>query len=191
MINRKNSGSIIEGIILGILTVPIWLPMILFGVLVVLALPVIRCYDFFDNIAKKVNINLSKLIKLGLSIAFLGACGYGIFFVVSKSINSIGTKIIPIFMILILILLAGYFGLIESMTMVRYPNIPELTRKKDVPKLMRALKYDDREVQRHAAEALEEIGDERARKPLQKYYADVAYMEDLEYNKGRPSGLYF
>jgi HEAT repeat protein len=56
---------------------------------------------------------------------------------------------------------------------------------------IRALKYEDRGIRREAAEALKDIGDERATKALEEYYDELAVEEDLEYNNGRPSCLYF
>ncbi len=147
-------------------------------------------YYFLANMLKKIHVNLSKVFQLVFSTAFIGACSYGIYYILAVSEHSTSGKALISFLITLLILLIGYFGLLESLMMLKYPNVEKLTRKKDVPRLIRALKYDDRKIQNQTATALEEIGDERARIPLKKYHDEVTYLEDFEYNRGRPSGPY-
>lgn len=147
-------------------------------------------YHFLASMLKKIRVNLAKAVQLLFSSAFIGACSYGIYYIFAVSEHGTAGKASISLLIILLIILVGYFGLLESLMMLRYPDVEKLTGKKDITKLIRALKYDDRKIQKEAAAALEGIDDERARIPLKKYHDEVTYLEDFEYNRGRPLDPY-
>jgi hypothetical protein len=177
-------GEITVKVLAGILIVACTL---MIGLFVLPFLIIGGGYVLMKKPLRKIYINLGALI---LTTIFTAMIGSGVFYIyieaTSPKKTSIGMVILSIFMMVM-----GFIYLLITITQVIYPNIEKLKKKHKVLALIRALEYDDWGVKGDAAKALEEIGDERAKEPLLKYYTIIAQNEADEYNMKRPSGTYF
>jgi hypothetical protein len=184
----ENSDDKVEGILLGIALVPIGLPIVL---LVALFALIVWGYEFLSKLARKISINLSRVLKAAVSAVIIGAGVYAVYLVDKSPRTNLGGVITDAIPLLIVVIVLGWF-LIKSLKMVIYPNVNKLAVKKDVRGLIRALRNDDWGIRGQAAEALREIGDPRASKYLAKYDSELAEMSDDSWMyKSRPSGMYF
>jgi HEAT repeat protein len=184
----ETSESKVDKILLGIAFAPICLFPVLLLLLFIL---IFWGYNFISKLARKISINMSKVLKAIIAAAIIDGCVYAVYLLDKSPRSSLGGVIgvsIPLFIFLII---CGWF-LIHALKMIIYPNVSKLASKKDVRGLIRALRYDDWEIKGQAAEALREIGDPRASKYLAKYDSELAEMSDDSWMyKSRPSGMYF
>ena len=176
--NRQNIYEIIDMIPGLILALSFYIIIVLTAL--ILWLPV-QIYNKISILARRRDINISKLLASVFSIAFLGGCGYGFYAANFLSSETGGGVVFVNILISMMVLICGAWGW-NSITEIKYPNIQKLERRKNIIGLIRALKYDDWSIQESAADALERIGDERANEPLKEYHDAAGYSEQLYYS---------